>query len=181
MHASKVRTSLPNLEVNGAHLKAGRAATPNTAAGVKLVEEVLLPRKMVFHVSTTIAITEALDYASVKLCDLPTGQSYVLGALADLTATGTGGVDTIENLDVGVGTAAASNATLATTMINVLAKIDSTAGGVVQGTTAVPVAVSGTTPDLFLNIAVASLSVDGSVTLTGTIEVTLLDLGDAAA
>jgi len=181
MHKSKTPSSFPNLKTDGARQRAGRAPTPNTASGVKLVQEALLPRKAVFHIDTTIAITEALDYASVKLCDMPTGQCLVLGALAKLVATGAGGVDTITNLDVAVGTAAASNATLSGTMVNVLTKIDSAALGVVEGANSAALSVAGATPDLFLNIAVASLAVDGTVRLVGRIEVTYLELGNAAA
>lgn len=180
MHKSKVRTSLPNLEVEGALVKSGRALIANPAIDVRQVEEVLTPRKAVFHIDVTIPITEALDYASVKLCDLPTGTTLILGALADLLAVGSGGVDTIANLDVAVGTAAASNATLASTMVNVLSKLDSSAGGVVQGANTAALEVEGTTPDLFLNVA-AAIATDGSVQLVGRIEVLYLDLGDAAA
>lgn len=124
MHQSRTKSSFPNLQVQGAKARSGRRMTANTAAGIKEVQETLIPRKAVFHIDTTIAITEALDYASVKLCDLQTGQTLILGALAKLVATGAGGVDTITNLDVAVGTAAASNAALTGTMVNVLAKID---------------------------------------------------------
>lgn len=180
MHKSKTPSSFPNLKVDGARARAGRNLVANTASGAKVVQETLLPRKAVFKIDMTIPITEALDYASVKLADLSTGQTLILGARANLTATGTGGVDTITALDVAVGTAAASNVALTATMVNVLSKIDTAALGVVQGANTAALSVTGATPDLFLNIACA-ISVDGTVRLVGTIEVTYLDIGDPTA
>lgn len=181
MHQSRTPTSLPNCKVQGALMRSGRHLTPNTASGIKAKQEALLPRKAVFVVDTTIAVTAVNDYGSVKLCDFPTGQVYILGARANGVVSGTGTGFDVANVDVAVGSAAASNATLSATMVNVLAKIDGTAvTGVVQGSSATPLALSGTTPDLFLNVAVA-ISADGTVRFVGTIEVTYLDLGDPAA
>jgi hypothetical protein len=181
MHQSRTPSSFPNLKVEGAKAKAGRHLTPNTASGIKAVQEALVPRKAVFHIDTTIAVTAALDYGSVKLCDLPTGTCLILGALADGVVTGTGTGFDVANVDVAVGTAAASNATLSSTMVNVMSKLDGTAvTGVVQGANTAALEVEGTTPDLFLNVAVA-LTGDGTVRFVGRIEVLYLDLGDPAA
>jgi hypothetical protein len=181
MHVSKTRSRFPNLEIEGAKAKSGRHLTPNTASGIKAKQEALTPRRAVFDIDTTITVTAALDYGSVKLCDLPTGTMLILGALADGVVTGTGTGFDVANVDVGVGTAAASAATLATTMINVLSKLDGTAvTGVVQGANTAALEVEGTTPDLFLNVAVA-LSGDGTVRFVGRIEVLYIDLGDPAA
>lgn len=181
MHQSRTPTNLPNCKVQGALMRSGRHLTPNAAAGIKAKQEALLPRKAVFQIDTTIVVTEALDYASVKLCDFPTGQAYILGARANLVASGTGTGFALANVDVAIGSAAASNATLSATMVNVLAKIDAvTVTGVVQGSSATPLALSGATPDLFLNVAVA-ITTDGTVRLVGTVEITYLDLGDPTA
>jgi len=180
MHVSKTRSNFPNLAVQGALVKSGRNLTANTASGIKVVQQALLARTAVFKIDTTIVVTAALDYASVKLCDLPTGQAYVIGARANLVASGTGTGFVLSAVDVAVGSVAASNVALTSTMADVLAKIDAvTVTGLVQGSSAVPVALSGTTPDLFLNVSVA-LTADGTVRLVGTLEVTYLDLGNPA-
>lgn len=181
VNKNKAPTILPDAKVNSALLRAGRHLAPNTSAGVLAAQQALLPRKAVLKVDATIPVLAADDFGSVKLCDMPTGQVYILGARANLIASGTGTGFALANVDVAVGSAAASNATLATTMLDVLAKIDAvTVTGVVQGASATPVALNGATPDLFLNVAVA-LSGNGSVRLVGTIEITYLDLGDPAA
>lgn len=181
VNQNKAPTLLPNCKVNGALLRAGRHLLPNSASGILASQQALLPRKAVFKIDTTITVTQALDYGSVKLCDLPTGTTLILGARANVVASGTGTGFDVANVDVAVGTAAASNATLSGTMVNVLSKLDATAvTGVTQGANSAALEVEGTTPDLFLNVAVA-LTGDGNVRLVGTIEVTYLDLGDPAA
>jgi len=181
VHKSKTPTLLPNAKVDNALLGAGRHLTPNSASGILASQKALLPRKAVFKIDTTITVTAALDYGSVKLCDLPTGTSLILGARCNGVVTGTGTGFVPENVDVAVGTAAASNVALTSTMANVLSQLNGTAvTGVVQGANSAALEVEGTTPDLFLNASVA-LSTDGTVRFVGTIEVMYLDLGDPTA
>lgn len=182
MHKSNVRTSLPNLEVGGALLGSGRATTLGT--GVRGDDHALVPRKARFvFTAQALAITEALDYASLKLCDLPDGNIMILGALVNLTFTGTGGVDTPANVDMALGTAAASASTLSGAMLDIVAKIDATAGGVVQGgstDTEAPQIIAASSDAIYLNVADV-IGTDGTLVLTGEIELIYLDLGDPAA
>ena len=182
VHKSTVPTILSNASVGGAKLEAGLNVTPNIAIGVTQSAQAALPRRALFRLeNVALAVTAAQDFGSVKLADLPDGNLLVLGCVVDLTFVGAGGVDTPANVDVGVGTAAASNATLASTMINVCPKIDSTSGSVVKGAsgTSQLAVLAASSTDLFLNVGVA-ISSDGSLTISGTVELTYLDLGSQA-
>lgn len=181
MHVSKTRSNFPNLEIGGALMGSGRNLTPNAAGGVKSTELGLAVRRLQLSLSSvSIAVTEALDYASLKLVDFPDGNYLVVGANVDLSFTGTGGVDTPEDMDVGVGTAAASASTLATTMIDIAAKIDASAGGVVQGGGAVNLVLAASSDAAYLNVA-GAIDTDGTMVMSGTVELFYIDLGDPAA
>lgn len=175
--------NLRNAKVDGAQLRAGADLTPNTAALVTQTAKGAIIRRATLKLSAVVVVvTQALDYGSVKLADLPDGNILFLGAVANLTQTSTGIDTTPANVDVAVGTAAASNVTLAGTMVNLVPKIDSTAGGVVDGASATAnVAVFATSnTDVFLNVS-AVTGVDGSVIVSGTIDLFYLDLGNPAA
>lgn len=181
--SSKVRTNLPNAAVDGALLRAGADLTANVAAGVVntplggIIRHVRLKLT-----SVVVPVTAALDYGSIKLADLPDGNIIFLGGIAHLTIVKTSIDTTSANIDVGVGTAAASNVTLATTMINLIPKIDSTSGLVANGaassTEAAKVFATSNT-DVFLNVSAAT-TVDGSADVSGTIDLFYLDLGNQA-
>jgi hypothetical protein len=178
----KPPTNLINAKVDGATLRAGQNLTPNTAALVTQTARGGIIRRATLKLSAVVvAVTAALDYGSVKLADLPNGNLLFLGAVANLTQTSTGIDTSAANVDVAVGTAAASNAVLSGTMLNLVPKIDSTAGGVVDGASATAnIAVFATSnTDVFLNVAAAT-TIDGSVIVSGTIDLFYLDLGNPA-
>jgi len=175
--------NLINCKVDGAALKAGLDVTPNTAAGVTQTPLAGVIRRVKLKLTAVaVSVTAALDYGSVKLVDLPNGNLLFLGGIADLTYTSTGIDTSAANVDMAVGTAAASNATLSGTMLNLIPKIDSTAGSVVKGastsTEAAKVFATSNT-DVFLNVAAAT-TIDGSVAVSGEVELFYLDLGDQA-
>lgn len=137
-----------------------------------------------------MTITDALAYASQQLYNFPTGLIRVYDAVGALTLTTTSAIASTLNSGVtvnwGLGTAAASAATLATTMINILpgtsgtlpAFTSSTVINVAsaedddwlkhadaQDTTTLYDGLS-TAVDLFLNIAVPTATdIDGDATV----------------
>lgn len=181
MQSSKVRTNLANAEVDGALLRAGLNLTPNAAAGVTQKAKGAVIRRATLKLTNfAVAVTAANDYGGTKLADLPNGNVLVLGAVVNLTFTSTGIDTTPANVDVAVGTVVASNATLSGTMLNIVPKIDATAGSVVRGaatSTEAAKVFATSSSGIFLNVAAAT-TVDGSLSFSGTVEFFYLDLGD---
>lgn len=141
-----------------------------------------------------VTVTDALAYASSKLYDFPEGRILVFGAKASLqwavTSDRTTTINLNADLDWAIGSAAASNVTLATTMVDFIAKQDKqlTAAGATLNTASAasagtPFTLDGTsTPvDLYLNVAFPTLTdidADGTMTATGTVLITWVNLGD---
>lgn len=177
-------SEFPSLVVDGGALvKSGLTTTPNTAAGVTRDKHAGVLRKERFNLTDfVVAVLEANDYGGTKLCDLPVSSVLILGANVNLVATGTGGVDTLANIDLAIGSLVAAATPLATTSIDTVPKLDSSAGGVIRGTN---VATESSrheaqgTASLFVNISDV-ISVDGTVVLNGTIDLWYLDLGETA-
>jgi hypothetical protein len=141
-----------------------------------------------------IAVTDALAYASQKIFDFTEGKIRIKGGTAKLQfAVLTARASTINDnasLTWGLGSAAASSATLATTMQNVLNTTTRTLDG---ATTALSTAStadlaaaqtldgSATPVDLYLNVAFATgtdIDADGTLAVTGTITVLWEHWGD---
>lgn len=147
-----------------------------------------------------LSITDALAYGSVKLLTLPAGYVNVLGCtVPKLTFKTTSAIATTLNaaavLQWGLGTAAASAITLATTMINITPGTGTTPGAAVASSTinvgvdatpnalAAATLLNGSTTALaiFLNVGVTTATeIDGDATLTvsGTVVLTAVHLGD---
>lgn len=111
-----------------------------------------------------ITITDSLAYGSVKLLTLPAGVVNVLGCtVPTITPTTTSATTTLNassTLTWGLGSAAASNVTLATTMINFCPGSGVTPGAATSSATA-NVAGSGTAN--FLSVATGTI-LDGTST-----------------
>lgn len=141
-----------------------------------------------------IAVTDALAYASQKLMDLPDGRFYLKGGTASLQwavlTTRASTINDSAGLTWSLGTAAASSATLATTMVDVIA---STSKTLAAATTAYNTASTanaaapaffdgtGTAKDIYLNVAFATgtdIDGDGTLAVTGTITLNVEMLGD---
>jgi len=153
--------------------------------------------KTVFTLSgMEITVTDALAYASQKLFDFAAGKVRIKGGTASLAfAVLTARASTINDsaaMDWSLGTVAASSITLATTMLDVIAKQDKNLDGAVAAYTtaqAADVAAAAThdgttTPiDLYLNIAFPTnteIDADGTLAVTGTITVLYELWGDNA-
>lgn len=147
-----------------------------------------------------LSVTDASAYGSVKLLTLPEGQITLLSGIAKALAfTTTSAIASTLNSGVtvqyGLGTAAASATTLATTMINVAPGSGQTVPTFTSSTTinvastavnsilAAPTNLDGTGTALpiYLNVAVGTATdIDGDATLTvsGTVILTFTCNGD---
>jgi hypothetical protein len=172
----------------------GRTLSPAPNTNVTQVES----QQIVKHVRMTLtdfvlSVAAAQDYGGTKICDLPDTNIMLLGVEADLVITKggtTNGLVAATDLDVAVGTAVASNATLATTMINVLEKVDLNDNDLVvdfeahsndNSTSTFPLLIADSaTAALYLNIA-ASITADDTASVDGTIDIFYIDLGNLAS
>lgn len=190
------------LAVSGAAAVVGKTTTgsgigaPNTAATCVVEEkgDGVTHQTVITLTNHLVSVTDALAYANSKLYTFPEGRIYVMAALASL-AFGVTGVraDTINDnaaMDWSLGTVAASNVTLATTMVDLIAKQDKTLDGVAAAYTTAQ-AVAGIAPTAFdgtstakeahLNVSfptTTDIDADGVVKVTGTITITWINFGD---
>lgn len=144
--------------------------------------------------ATPVPVTDALAYASVKLYDFPEGRLSILGVTASVqwavTTDRTTTINDSASLTWALGTAAASNITLATTMVDLCPK---TTKVLAAATTALNTASTaalaaaaqfdgtGTAKDCYLNVGFETntdIDADGTLTATGTITITWTLLGD---
>lgn len=156
--------------------------TKNVAEGIQHITLTLTAVK--------VSVADADAYGGTLLGYLPNRNYIFLGGKMNLTWTKDGtGIVTGENPKAALGTAAASNATLSSTMINL---INGGAGGTSLGTgltgtlriqsndnvTAIPYVgvADSATSSLYLNLGVNPTG-DGSVLFTGTIDLWYVDLG----
>lgn len=155
--------------------------------------------------ATPLAITDALTYAGLKIYDFPAGRIRVLDCLASLAFTTTSVIASTLNSGVtvsyGFGSATASAATLATTMMNFMPGSGETVKSFTSSTT-INVASAGVTGllaavsaaqlgaildgtatavDMFLNLAVPTntdIDGDSTLTVTGSLQFAWLNGGD---
>lgn len=177
--------------IEGSEALSGGVITPSTGV-VLATDRALTPRKMVLNVTAlVVSVTAALDYGGTKLCDLPDSNIMILGVECDLELTKDGtGIAAATDINMGIGSAAASATTLATTMQNMLDVEAFTATdaspaykrhGADNSTTVHPTQLAdGATNALWLNCA-ATLSADGTLTCDGTVTIYYLDLGNVTS
>ncbi len=147
--------------------------------------------------AVAIAVTDALAYASKKLFDFPEGRIFIEGATASLqwavttdrTAT-TGTINDSASLTWALGSAAASNIALTSTMVDELplaTKVLAAATTALNTASTNKLAAAaqfdgtGTALAAYLNAAFATntdIDNDGTLTATGTITITWAQLGD---
>lgn len=146
-----------------------------------------------------ITIPDATAYVGTKIYDFPRGWIHIQSACSYLTFTTTSAIAGTLNSGVtvsyGFGTVTASNVTLATTMINVLAgtgltvptftsstTINVASAAVTHATLGNPLPLNGsaTALDLYFNIAVPTatdIDADATITCTGTLVVKWTNIG----
>ena len=169
-------------------------AEPGT--GVALTSDTaLVPRKAIYTLTGfVISVTAALDYGGTKICDLPDTNLLLLGVEIDLEVVkgnASTGLEATVDLDMGVGTAVASATTLATTMIDVIEKVDLDTDSLTvqleahsndQATATPPLRIAdGASSALYLNCGLpVGITVDDTLTVSGTVEVYYVDVGNVA-
>lgn len=158
----------------------------NHAAGIQKIRLQLT--------GVVLTITDALAYGSVDLGLVPDRNYVFVGGEGDLSCVKDGvGIVTGELPKLAVGTAAASNATLSSTMINM---INGGAGGTAlasgltatwkihsnDNVTAIPYLAIGdsATTHIYLNAAV-NPTADGTLTITGSLTLYFIDLGNVVS
>jgi hypothetical protein len=139
-------------------------------------------------------VVNGTEYQGTKIYDFPECRMYVIGAVATLAQKTTSAILSTLNGGstgaIGVGTATASATTLATTMQDIIPTTAFTssatinvAGTAVSAVLASPAVFDGTATakDLYLNTAYATtgdVDADATQTISGTIVVTWVNLGD---
>lgn len=186
VYTTQTETSEPSTTV-GVGAKNGATVTATeTLGGVH--------RTVLTLTDTPLAVTDALAYGSVKLYDFPAGRVLVLGTTASMAFAVTSDRTTTINddaaMDWALGSAAASNVTLATSMVDLLPKQDHTLDGAEDAyTTAQGAALAasaqfdgtGTALDMYLNVSFPTgtdIDADGTMTAAGTVTVSWVNLGD---
>lgn len=156
--------------------------------------ESVVHRTVLTLTDTPLTVTDALAYASTKIYDFPAGRVAILGCTASMafavTSARAGTINDDAAMDWAVGTAAASNVTLATTMVDLIPKQDHTLDATDdEYTTAQGAALAaaaqfdGTSQavDAYLNVSFPTgtdIDADGTMTVTGTVTLTWINLGD---
>jgi len=136
-----------------------------------------------------IPVTSALAYGSLKIAAFPVTNILLVGCEANLTLVKGGiatGIVSATGVDVALGTVAASNTELTSTMANILALQECDAGLITDTVQAHSLAATpvftGIVDDVaavFLNVAPdGAISVDDSVTFSGTVDLFYFDLGN---
>lgn len=176
---------------------ARNAGVPLSRAGLNVAIEGRGGRFSVVYTFTgmLIPVTDALAYASAKLFDFADGKIRHIGGTSKLRFKVTTARTTINDsaaMDYSLGTAAASSITLASTMVDILAKQDHTLDGVADAYTAFQAADlaaaatfdgTGTAKDLYLNVGFPTnteIDADGTLAVDGVITHLFEQWGDNA-
>lgn len=144
--------------------------------------------------AVALSITDALAYASKKLFTFPAGRIELIGVTSSLafavTTTRASTINASASMTYGLGSAAASNATLATTMVDMTPKTTQLLDGAVAAYTiakgaalAASAQFDGTsTPvPMYFNAAFETgtdIDADGAIAISGSIAATWANLGD---
>ena len=187
-----VAYTLESVTLSEVSLGAGRVAGTNIRAiegGVGVVRQTTLKLE-----ARGMTVTDALAYASSKLYDFPEGRILILGCIASLqfavTSTMASTINLNAAMDWSLGSAAATSVTLATTMVDLLPKVDKTLDAAINvdtsastGALAAAAQFDGTTTplDMYLNVSFPTgtdIDADGTMVVSGTITFTWINLGD---
>lgn len=175
----------------------GQVGTLATVTGLTAAHKQVAP--IMYQSTFTLSdvaqtVVNGTEYQSTKLFDFPQGRILVLGVLASLAQKTTSAIASTLNSGVtgavALGTAAASNVSLTSTMVDLLPSTAFTssttinvAGTAVGAALAASAQFDGTSTakSMYLNSAYATttdVDADATQTWTGTITVTWIYLGD---
>jgi hypothetical protein len=157
---------------------------------VQIREQILPVERVTVHLdAVSLAVASADDYGSVAFVNLPDRNILCLGCEADLSIVKgnvTNGMVAATDLDIAIGTAAASNSTLSSTMVNILPKQDVDTNAVTVTLRAHGLAATGVvtgivdspTSTLYINCAPGNITADDTLSITGNVTLYLVDLGN---
>jgi hypothetical protein len=164
--------------------------TASTDVAVSADAPVAVRKVTLALTDTVLPVTEALDYGSVELVTLPDKNLIVFGCEVDLSIVkgdAVNGIGAATDLDVSLGTAAASATTLATTMLNILPKQDVDTDAVTvtvqaHSLAATPVltgVLDGASNKIYLNaVPIGGITADDTLTVSGTVDLYVIDVGN---
>ena len=139
-----------------------------------------------------IAVDEADDFGGTALCTLPDSNLVLLGAECDLTVVKggiTSGIVAATDITMGIGTAVASNATLSSTMQDVLNVTSLTTDALSVAfdkhsndntSPALLFLDDAAAPQLFLN-ATAAITVSDTLTVSGSVDLYFIETGNVTS
>lgn len=179
-------------------MKAGSVSLTELGIGAKagtnvtVVEQSSPPHKTILTLTAqSITMTDATTagcHGSQKLYDFPAGNIVILGAITDLAITaGAGGITDTASVVGSIGTVAIStdNGTLTSTEANIVPSTAATLTsgvGAMAGESTTLAAFDGTATavDAYLNLAIpdAGSSADDTLSVTGTVTLFWINLGD---
>lgn len=179
------------LSQNGAAPETLEAITGLTA--VDTTDDGVLHQVTFTLADVTIAVTDALAYASKKIFTFPQGRIALIGAVASLkwgVTTARTTINDSASLTWSLGSVAASNITLSSTMIDMLAKATTVLDGVADAYTSTPTKGAlaaacqldgtGTPIPVYANVAfedIANIDNNGTLKAQGSIVLTYCNLG----
>ena len=150
-------------------------------------------RTTVTFAARSLAVTDALAYAGTKVYDFPAGRIHVLSASSSIQAAIKSDPATTINasaaMDYSFGTVTASSTTLATTMVDIVPKVDiplaatiDTLSTAATGLLGAAATFDGTiTPvDVYLNVAFPTdteIDADGTLEITGSLTIIWSNFG----
>ncbi len=139
-------------------------------------------------------VTNGTEYQSTKIYDFPEGRIYILGVTATLQQKTTSALASTLNASstggIALGTVAASNVALSSTMVDLLPETAFTSSATINvaGTAVSAALVAGaqfdgttTAKDMYLNTGyetTTDVDANATQTISGTVKVTWLNLGD---
>ncbi len=174
-------------------LEPGTAVAGSAAESVATIEQQKVQKATLTLTALVMNVTAALDYGSVAFADLPDSNLLLLGCEADIVVTkgnASTGIEAAVDLDMAIGTVAASNVTLASTMEDILDKLDIDAdsltpdfNGHSSAATTMPLLIQdGATNKLFINCGLpVGITVDDTLTMTGTVTIFYIELGNVTS
>jgi len=156
-------------------------------------ERVGFYRTTVTFAARALTVTDALAYVGTKVYDFPVGRIYLLSASASLqAAVKTEMASTINAsaaMDYSFGTVTASNITLASTMVDIVPKVDIPLAGTIDTLSSAATGIlgapatfdgTGTAIDVYLNVAFPTdteIDADGDLEITGSCTFIWANLG----
>ncbi len=185
---STAQTDITNLEA-----APGTAVVGSAAESVATIEQQKVQKVTLTLTALVMNITAVLDYGSVAFADLPDSNLLFLGCEADIVVTkgnASTGIEAAVDLDMAIGTVAASQVTLVSVLENILKKIDIDAdtltpdfNGHSSEATTMPLLIQdGATNKLFINCGLpVGITVDDTLTMTGTVTIFYIELGNVTS